>query len=105
VIARFPKNNIQNTTIRIGFRIRKCWGKSATKPKNSNVPGWSQDEYYRMTIPTSTHNAAGGVDFISLLIGKEGQAVLNGDGPTPIVPAIASGTGIPAAIQPKVKTT
>jgi ABC-type molybdate transport system substrate-binding protein len=105
VIARFPKNNIRNTTISIGVRISQYWGKSATKPKNSNVPGRSQREYYGVTIPTSTHNAAGGVDFINLLIGKEGQAVLIGDSQTPIVPAIASGTGIPAAIQPNVKTT
>lgn len=60
---------------------------------------------YGVTIPTSTHNAAGGADFINLLIGKEGQAVLNADGQTPIVPAIASGTGIPPALQPNVKTT
>ncbi len=58
---------------------------------------------YGVTIPTSTHNAAGGADFINLLIGKEGQAVLSGNGQTPIVPAIASGTGIPAALQPNVK--
>jgi ABC-type glycerol-3-phosphate transport system substrate-binding protein len=56
-----------------------------------------------VTIPTSTHNAAGGADFINLLIGKEGQAVLNADGQTPIVPAIASGTGIPDALMQNVK--
>ena len=58
---------------------------------------------YGVTIPTSTRNAAGGADFINLLIGKEGQAVLTVDGQTPIVPAIASGTNIPAALQPNVK--
>jgi molybdate/tungstate transport system substrate-binding protein len=58
---------------------------------------------YGVTIPTSTHNAAGGADFINLLIGKEGQAVLNADGQTPIVPAIASGTGIPDALMQNVK--
>ncbi len=58
---------------------------------------------YGVTIPTSTRNADGGVDFINLLIGKEGQAVLTADGQTPIVPAIASGTNIPAALQPNVK--
>ena len=58
---------------------------------------------YGVTIPTSTRNADGGADFINLLIGKEGQAVLTTDGQTPIVPAIASGTNIPAALQPNVK--
>jgi tungstate transport system substrate-binding protein len=58
---------------------------------------------YGVTIPTSTRNADGGADFINLLIGKEGQAVLTADGQTPIVPAIASGTNIPATLQPNVK--
>jgi len=58
---------------------------------------------YGVTIPTSTRNAAGGADFINLLIGKDGQAVLNADGQTPIVPAMASGTDIPAEILPNVK--
>jgi tungstate transport system substrate-binding protein len=58
---------------------------------------------YGVTIPTSTHNAAGGADFINLLIGEDGQAVLNADGQTPIVPAIASGTGIPEALMQNVK--
>jgi len=60
---------------------------------------------YGVTTPTSTRNADGGADFINLLIGKEGQAVLTTDGQTPIVPAIASGTNIPAALQPNVKIT
>jgi tungstate transport system substrate-binding protein len=58
---------------------------------------------YGVTVPTSTRNAGGGADFINLLIGKEGQAVLNADGQTPIVPAMASGTDIPAEILPNVK--
>ncbi|HWS22758.1 MAG TPA: tungstate ABC transporter substrate-binding protein WtpA [Methanoregula sp.] len=58
---------------------------------------------YGVTIPTSTRNADGGADFINLLIDKEGQAVLTADGQTPIVPAVASGTNIPAALQPNVK--
>jgi len=58
---------------------------------------------YGVTIPTSTRNAAGGADFINLLIGKDGQTVLNADGQTPIVPAMASGTDIPAEILPNVK--
>ena len=58
---------------------------------------------YGVTIPTSAHNAAGGADFINLLISKEGQAVLNADGQTPIVPAIASGTDVPGAILSNAK--
>jgi tungstate transport system substrate-binding protein len=58
---------------------------------------------YGVTIPSSTRNADGGADFVNLLIGKEGQSVLNADGQTPIVPAIASGTGMPAAVKPNVK--
>jgi ABC-type molybdate transport system substrate-binding protein len=58
---------------------------------------------YGVTVPTSTRNAGGGVDFINLLIGKEGQAVLNADGQTPIVPAMVSGTDIPVEILPNVK--
>jgi tungstate ABC transporter binding protein WtpA len=60
---------------------------------------------YGVTIPSSSHNAAGGTDFINQLISKEGQSVLSADGQTPIVPAQASGTGIPAALLPNVKTT
>jgi tungstate ABC transporter binding protein WtpA len=58
---------------------------------------------YGVTIPTSTLNPAGGADFINLLIGKDGQAVLNADGQTPIVPAIAAGTGVPDALMQNVK--
>jgi tungstate transport system substrate-binding protein len=57
---------------------------------------------YGVTIPTSTRNADGGADFINLLISKEGQAVLTADGQTPIVPAVASGTGVPAEISQNV---
>jgi ABC-type molybdate transport system substrate-binding protein len=60
---------------------------------------------YGVTIPSSSHNAAGGTDFINQLISKEGQSVLSADGQTPIVPAQALGTGIPAALLPNVKTT
>ncbi|MGA2913443.1 MAG: tungstate ABC transporter substrate-binding protein WtpA [Methanoregula sp.] len=58
---------------------------------------------YGVTIPTSAQNAAGGADFINLLTSKDGQAVLNADGQTPIVPAIASGTAVPEAILSNVK--
>lgn len=58
---------------------------------------------YGVTIPTSSRNTAGGADFINLLITKDGQAILNADGQTPIVPAIASGTAVPSAILSNVK--
>jgi ABC-type molybdate transport system substrate-binding protein len=57
---------------------------------------------YGVTTPTSMRNADGGADFINLLIGKGGQAVLTVDGQTPIVPAVASGTGIPSSILSNV---
>jgi tungstate transport system substrate-binding protein len=58
---------------------------------------------YGVTIPTSSMNQDGGVAFINLLLGSDGQVILNVDGQTPIVPAIASGTGVPAAFKPNVK--
>jgi len=58
---------------------------------------------YGVTNPTSTRNAAGGVAFISMLIGSDGQAILSADGQTPITPALASGTNIPDALKPNVK--
>jgi tungstate transport system substrate-binding protein len=58
---------------------------------------------YGITVPGSAKNAAGGADFINILVGKEGQNILSADGQTPIVPAVATGTGIPYAILPNVK--
>ena len=58
---------------------------------------------YGVTVPTSTHNAAGGVAFINMLIGSDGQAILSADGQTPITPALASGTNIPNALKLNVK--
>ena len=58
---------------------------------------------YGVTMPTSAKNAAGAADFINLLVTSDGQAVLDEDGQTPIVPAIAAGTGIPPAILQNVK--
>lgn len=58
---------------------------------------------YGVTNPTSAHNKAGGVAFINLLISSDGQQILSADGQTPIVPAAASGTGIPDALKNNVK--
>ncbi len=58
---------------------------------------------YGVTMPTSAKNAAGAADFINLLVTGDGQAVLDEDGQTPIVPAIAAGTGIPPAVLQNVK--
>jgi tungstate transport system substrate-binding protein len=58
---------------------------------------------YGVTIPTSAHNAAGGVAFTNMLIGSNGRAILSADGQTPIVPALASGTNIPDALKLNVK--
>jgi tungstate transport system substrate-binding protein len=58
---------------------------------------------YAMTIPTSTRNSAGAGDFVNLLITSDGQAILTADGQTPISPAVASGTGLPAVVLPNVK--
>jgi tungstate transport system substrate-binding protein len=58
---------------------------------------------YGVTIPTSAHNAAGGAAFVNLLVGSDGQKIIAADGQTPIVPAIASGSGIPDIIIPNVR--
>ena len=58
---------------------------------------------YGVTVPSSAMNDAGAADFINLLITKDGQAVMSADGQTPIVPAMASGTGIPGAVLQNVK--
>ncbi|MDP3563754.1 MAG: tungstate ABC transporter substrate-binding protein WtpA [Methanoregula sp.] len=58
---------------------------------------------YGITTPTSAKNKAGGADFVNLLLSKDGQAILNADGQTPIVPALASGSEIPVVILPNIK--
>jgi tungstate transport system substrate-binding protein len=58
---------------------------------------------YGVTVPGSAKNKAGGADFVNILIGSEGQGILQADGQTPIVPAIAAGSGIPDAILQNVK--
>jgi tungstate transport system substrate-binding protein len=58
---------------------------------------------YGVTIPGSAKNAAGGANFINLLVGSDGQAIITADGQTPIVPALVSGSGIPDALLQNVK--
>jgi tungstate ABC transporter binding protein WtpA len=56
---------------------------------------------YAVTVPVSAKTPAMGYEFINLLLGSDGQAVLNADGQTPIVPAEAFGT-VPDALKPLV---
>jgi tungstate ABC transporter binding protein WtpA len=56
---------------------------------------------YAVTVPVSAKSPDTGYDFIKLLLGSDGQAVLNADGQTPIVPAEAYGT-VPDALKPVV---
>jgi len=56
---------------------------------------------YAVTVPVSAKSPDIGYEFIKLLLGSDGQAVLNADGQTPIVPADAYGT-VPGALKPVV---
>ena len=56
---------------------------------------------YGVTVPVNARSPAMGYEFIKLLLGSDGQAVLNADGQTPIVPAEAFGT-VPDALKPLV---
>ena len=56
---------------------------------------------YAITVPVSAKTPDMGYEFTKLLLGSDGQAVLNADGQTPIVPAEAFGT-VPDALKPVV---
>jgi tungstate transport system substrate-binding protein len=56
---------------------------------------------YGVTVPTRAKTPDMGIEFIKLLLGSDGQAVLNADGQTPIVPAEAFGS-VPDALKPSV---
>jgi tungstate ABC transporter binding protein WtpA len=56
---------------------------------------------YAVTVPVSAKTPDMGYEFTKLLLGSDGQAVLNADGQTPIVPAEAYGT-VPDALKPMV---
>ena len=70
---------------------------------NTTVTEVATPIIYGVTTPSGSVNRNGGVAFVSLLLGSDGQAILNADGQTPIVPAMASGSGIPDALKPLVK--
>ncbi|OPY35544.1 MAG: Molybdate/tungstate-binding protein WtpA precursor [Methanoregula sp. PtaU1.Bin051] len=56
---------------------------------------------YAVTVPVSARFPDLGYEFVKLLVGSDGQAVLNADGQTPIVPAEAFGS-VPGALKPAV---
>jgi tungstate ABC transporter binding protein WtpA len=56
---------------------------------------------YAVTVPVSARNPDMAYEFVKMLLGSDGQAVLNADGQTPIVPAEAFGT-VPDALKPVV---
>jgi len=56
---------------------------------------------YAVTVPAGAKTPGMGYEFIKLLAGSDGQAVLNADGQTPVVPAEAYGS-VPDAIKPVV---
>ena len=56
---------------------------------------------YEVTVPVSAKSPDTGYEFIKLLLGSDGQAVLTADGQTPIVPAEAFGS-VPDALKPMV---
>ncbi|MCJ7794728.1 MAG: tungstate ABC transporter substrate-binding protein WtpA, partial [Methanoregulaceae archaeon] len=56
---------------------------------------------YAVTSPVSARDPNTAYEFIKLLLGSDGQAVLTADGQTPIVPAEAYGS-VPDALKPMV---
>ena len=56
---------------------------------------------YAVTVPASAKTPDMGYEFIKLLAGSDGQAVLNADGQTPVVLAEAYGS-VPDALKPVV---
>jgi tungstate transport system substrate-binding protein len=56
---------------------------------------------YAVTVPVSARTPDMGYEFVKLLVSSDGQAVLNADGQTPIVPAEAYGS-VPDALKPVV---
>jgi tungstate ABC transporter binding protein WtpA len=56
---------------------------------------------YAVTVPAGAKTPDMGYEFIKLLAGSDGQAVLNADGQTPVVPAEGYGS-VPDAIKPVV---
>ena len=69
---------------------------------NTTVTEVGMPIVYAATVPVSARTPDLGYDFMNLLLGSDGQAVLNADGQIPIVPAEAYGT-VPGAILQNVK--
>jgi len=58
---------------------------------------------YSITMPASARESEGATEFIGLVIGGQGRAITSSEGQVPIVPAIASGYGIPHILLPKLQ--
>jgi tungstate transport system substrate-binding protein len=58
---------------------------------------------YSITMPEDAREREGGTEFISLVIGGQGRAITSSEGQVPIVPALASGYGIPYVLFPKLQ--
>jgi tungstate ABC transporter binding protein WtpA len=56
---------------------------------------------YAVTVPVSARTPDMGYEFVKLLVSSDGQAVLNADGQTPIVPAEGYGS-VPDVLKPVV---
>jgi tungstate ABC transporter binding protein WtpA len=69
---------------------------------NTTVTEVGMPIVYAVTVPAGARTPDSGYEFINLLVGSDGQAVLNTDGQTPIVPAEAYGT-VPGAILQNVR--
>ncbi|WP_246589297.1 tungstate ABC transporter substrate-binding protein WtpA [Methanofollis formosanus] len=58
---------------------------------------------YGVTVPTNAEDPAMGLEFVKMLIGEEGQAIMNGQGQPPIVPASGFGD-VPAELADLTST-
>ena len=56
---------------------------------------------YGITVPTVAVNPSAGIQFIQLLLGSDGQAILTGNGLPPIVPPTGFGN-VPSSLMPPV---
>ena len=58
---------------------------------------------YSITIPESARNTEGATEFINFVIDEQGQAITSSEGEIPIVPAMATGYGIPDLLLPRLQ--
>ena len=56
---------------------------------------------YGITVPTVSVNPSGGIQWIQMLLGSDGQAILKGNGLPPIVPPTGVGS-VPSSLMPPV---